>query len=184
MCGHREYAPNMHDKRKLSMIAAAVVGGVVGATIVWLSRPDPPSCTTLDNGMRACMPIYVVDPPLWLYGSSQLSERCSRVAWRTDTQSLVERALCDARPVIAAIRAFREVSPSAAFDLGLRLGVHLGVEPSCTRLPGPHPTRRAVRAYRAARLAHLSFGHADVTHEPVATPWAWPWWASVATVGV
>jgi hypothetical protein len=58
----------MHDKRKLSTIAAAVVGGVVGATIVWLSRPDPPSCTTLDNGMRACMPIYVVDPPLWLYG--------------------------------------------------------------------------------------------------------------------
>jgi hypothetical protein len=58
----------MHDKRKLSTIAAAVVGGVVGATIVWLSRPDPPSCTMLDNGIRACMPIYVVDPPLWLYG--------------------------------------------------------------------------------------------------------------------
>jgi hypothetical protein len=52
------------------MIAAAVVGGVVGAIIVWLSRPDPPSCTTLDNGMRACMPILVVDPPLWLYGVS------------------------------------------------------------------------------------------------------------------
>lgn len=58
----------MHDRRKLSTIAAAVMGGVVGATIVWLSRPDPPSCTTLENGMRACMPIYVVDPPLWLYG--------------------------------------------------------------------------------------------------------------------
>ncbi len=34
-----------------------------------LSRPDPPTCTTLDNGMRACMPIYVFDPPLWLYGA-------------------------------------------------------------------------------------------------------------------
>lgn len=60
----------MHDKGKLSTIAWAVVGGVVGAIIVWLSRPDPASCTTLDNGMRACMPIHVVDPPLWLYGVS------------------------------------------------------------------------------------------------------------------
>lgn len=68
MCGHPEYAPNMHAKRILSTIAAAVIGGVVGAIIVWLSRPDSPSCTTLDDGMRACMPIYVVNPPLWLYG--------------------------------------------------------------------------------------------------------------------
>ena len=59
----------MHDSRTLSMTAAAVVGGVVGAAIVWLSRPDPPSCTTLDNGMRACMPIYIVGPPLWLSGT-------------------------------------------------------------------------------------------------------------------
>lgn len=59
----------MHDSRTLSMAAAAVFGGVVGASIVWLSRPDPSSCSTLDNGMRACMPIYVVDPPLWLYGA-------------------------------------------------------------------------------------------------------------------
>lgn len=70
MCEHPEYAPNMHDKRKLSTTAAALVGGVVGVVIVWLSRPDAPSCTTLDNGMRACMPIHVVDPPLWLYGVS------------------------------------------------------------------------------------------------------------------
>lgn len=28
-------------------------------------QPDP--CTTLDNGMRACMPIIVMPPPLWAY---------------------------------------------------------------------------------------------------------------------
>jgi hypothetical protein len=68
--GRPKYAPNMRDSRTLSTTtAAAVVGGVLAAAIVWLSRPDPPSCTTLDNGMRACMPIYVVDPPLWLYGA-------------------------------------------------------------------------------------------------------------------
>jgi hypothetical protein len=60
----------MHDSRTLSTIAATVAGGAVGAAIVWLSRPDPPSCTTLDNGRRACMPIYVVGPPLWLYVAS------------------------------------------------------------------------------------------------------------------
>lgn len=59
----------MHDSRTLSTNAAAVIGGAVGATIVWLGRPDLPRCTTLDDGMRACMPIYVVDPPLWLYGA-------------------------------------------------------------------------------------------------------------------
>jgi hypothetical protein len=60
----------MQDSRALSTAtAAAVVGGVLGAAIVWLSRPDPPSCTMLDNGMRVCMPIYVVDPPLWIYGA-------------------------------------------------------------------------------------------------------------------
>jgi hypothetical protein len=59
----------MHDSRALTTtIAAMVVGGVLGAAIVWVNQPNPPSCTTLDNGMRACMPIYVVDPPLWLYG--------------------------------------------------------------------------------------------------------------------
>lgn len=62
----------MHDIRTPSRTGAAVAGGVVGASIVWLSRPDPPSCTTLDNGMRACMPIYVVDPPLWLYAAFAL----------------------------------------------------------------------------------------------------------------
>jgi hypothetical protein len=67
MNGRPKYAPIMPDSRTLSTIPATAVGGVVGAAIVWLSRPDPPSCTTLDNGMRACMPIYVVDPPLWLY---------------------------------------------------------------------------------------------------------------------
>jgi hypothetical protein len=59
----------MHGKNPLSTTAAAVIGGVLGVAIIWLSRPDPPSCTTLDNGMRACMPIYVVQPPLWLYGA-------------------------------------------------------------------------------------------------------------------
>jgi len=60
----------MQSGRALSATtAAAVVGGVLGAAVVWLSRPDQPRCTTLENGMRACMPIYVVDPPLWLYGA-------------------------------------------------------------------------------------------------------------------
>jgi hypothetical protein len=72
MSARGEYGVNMQAKRELAATAAvavAVVGGVLGAAFVWLSRPDPPSCTTLDNGMRACMPIYVVDPPLWLYGA-------------------------------------------------------------------------------------------------------------------
>ena len=34
---------------------------------LWLTQPDPPSCTTLDNGSRACMPVMVVPPPLALY---------------------------------------------------------------------------------------------------------------------
>lgn len=60
----------MPAKRELAASAAiAAVGGVLGAVVVWLSRPVLPSCTTLENGMRACMPIYVVDPPLWLYGT-------------------------------------------------------------------------------------------------------------------
>jgi hypothetical protein len=70
MSGHPKYAADMHDSRTPpTATTAAVVGGVVGAAIVWLSRPVPPSCTTLDNGMRACMPIYVVEPPLWLYAA-------------------------------------------------------------------------------------------------------------------
>lgn len=65
-----EYGLTMQAKRELAATTViAAVGGVLGAAFVWLSRPDPPSCTTLDNGMRACMPIYVVDPPLWLYGA-------------------------------------------------------------------------------------------------------------------
>ena len=67
-----KYAPNMDNSRTLPTSAAAVVGGLAGAAIVWLNRPNPPSCTTLDNGMRACMPIYVVGPPLWLYGAFAL----------------------------------------------------------------------------------------------------------------
>jgi len=67
MSERRKYAPFMPDSRALSTIAATALGAVVGAAIVWLSRPNPPSCTTLDNGMRACMPIYVVNPPMWLY---------------------------------------------------------------------------------------------------------------------
>lgn len=71
MSGRGEYGVNMPAKRELAAALAAIAGGggVLGAVVVWLNRPDPPSCTTLDNGMRACMPIYVVDPPLWLYGA-------------------------------------------------------------------------------------------------------------------
>lgn len=69
MSRHPKYAPNMHGKGALSTTAAAVVGGFLGVAIVWLSRPTLPSCTRLDNGMRACMPIYVVQPPLWLYAA-------------------------------------------------------------------------------------------------------------------
>lgn len=68
--GHPSEVRSRHaGRRSLSTTAAAVVGGVLGAVTVWLSRPDPPSCTTLDNGTRACMPIYVVDPPPWLYAA-------------------------------------------------------------------------------------------------------------------
>jgi hypothetical protein len=70
MGGRVEYGVNMLGKRQLAASAAiAAVGGVLGAVVVWLSRPEFASCTTLDNGMRACMPIYLVDPPLWLYGA-------------------------------------------------------------------------------------------------------------------
>jgi hypothetical protein len=70
MSAHWKYAPIVQSRRAVfTTTAAAVVGGVLGAATVWLSRPAPPSCSTLDNGMRACMPIYVVDPPLWLYGA-------------------------------------------------------------------------------------------------------------------
>jgi hypothetical protein len=54
-------------------IAATFVGEVLGAAVAWLTRRDLPSCTTADNGMRACMSIYVIDPPLWLYGASRSS---------------------------------------------------------------------------------------------------------------
>jgi hypothetical protein len=59
----------MQGRSALSATAAAVLGGLLGAAVIWLSRPDPPTCTTLDNGMRACMPIIVVEPPLSLYGA-------------------------------------------------------------------------------------------------------------------
>ena len=44
------------------------LGAVLGFLYVWLpwrGKPDP--CTTLDDGLRACMPILVVAPPLWVY---------------------------------------------------------------------------------------------------------------------
>lgn len=56
----------MDECRRLGL-TAAVIGGLLGATFVWLNRPEPPGCTTLDNGMRACMPVYVAEPPLWIY---------------------------------------------------------------------------------------------------------------------
>lgn len=68
-----QYVADMQDSRKhltaTTATTAAVVGGVVGVAVVWASRPDPPSCTTLGNGMRACMPIHAVDPAMWLYAA-------------------------------------------------------------------------------------------------------------------
>ena len=52
-----------------STAVVTVFGAVLGASIVWLNRPDAASCTTLHNAMRACMPVYVVGPPLWLYAA-------------------------------------------------------------------------------------------------------------------
>lgn len=47
---------------------AVLVGASLGLLYVWgpwRGKPDP--CTTLDDGVRACMPIVVVPPPLWAY---------------------------------------------------------------------------------------------------------------------
>ena len=57
----------LQSRDRSAAILAALVGGLVGMVALWLSRPDPPSCTILDSGMRACMPILVEGPPVWLY---------------------------------------------------------------------------------------------------------------------
>jgi hypothetical protein len=60
----------MPGNRTLSRVfGAALVGAVAAVALVWLNRPESPSCVTWDNGMLACLPIYVVDVPLWLYGA-------------------------------------------------------------------------------------------------------------------
>jgi hypothetical protein len=44
------------------------VGALLGLLYVWDPwRGEPDPCTTLDNGMRACMPMVAVSPPLWAY---------------------------------------------------------------------------------------------------------------------
>lgn len=57
------------DRALPRVFGAALVGALVAMTLVWLNRPESPSCVTLDNGTHACMPVYVVDVPLWLYGA-------------------------------------------------------------------------------------------------------------------
>lgn len=59
----------LESRERSATICFALVGGLVGVAVAWLSRSDPPSCTSLDNGMRACMPILVEGPPVWLYGA-------------------------------------------------------------------------------------------------------------------
>ena len=81
-------------KRELAVFAASAVGGAVGAVFVWLRRPAPPSCTTLDNGKYACMPIHAVDPPLALWfarGHRGGRDRpqglmAGRVTWRSSVR--------------------------------------------------------------------------------------------------
>lgn len=50
-----------------AVAASLVVGGTLGVLMVWLLRPESPACTTTETGLRACMPVVVVPPPLWVY---------------------------------------------------------------------------------------------------------------------
>lgn len=43
------------------------VGALLGVFFVWGPWRKSPSCTTFDDGTRACMPMVVVPPPLWAY---------------------------------------------------------------------------------------------------------------------
>jgi hypothetical protein len=44
------------------------VGALLGLLYVWsASREEPDPCTTLDSGVRVCMPIIVMAPPMWAY---------------------------------------------------------------------------------------------------------------------
>ena len=49
------------------LACSALVGAVLGVLFVLLSRQDESPCTTLDDGTRACMPVMVIPPPLWVY---------------------------------------------------------------------------------------------------------------------
>ena len=72
--GAAHYGVTVWAKRELgASTAVAVVAGVLGAVVVWLHRTDPRSCITLDDGIRACMPVHVVAPPLWLYAAVAVS---------------------------------------------------------------------------------------------------------------
>ena len=51
---------------------AVAVSLALGALLGWLYvwgpwRGEKNPCTTLDDGVQACMPILVVPPPLWVY---------------------------------------------------------------------------------------------------------------------
>lgn len=59
----------LESRERSAVLFFALVGLLVGIAVLWLSRPDRPACTTLDNGMRACMPVLVEGPPVWLYGA-------------------------------------------------------------------------------------------------------------------
>lgn len=51
----------------LSSRAAALsvaVGAALGLLYVWGPWREADPCTTLDKGMRACLPVVVVPPPL------------------------------------------------------------------------------------------------------------------------
>lgn len=49
------------------MIVCSALGACCFFTLLWLQSPDPPSCTTLPDGRRACMPVLVVPPTPWDY---------------------------------------------------------------------------------------------------------------------
>lgn len=49
-----------------------LLGAALSVATVWLLRPEPPACTTLENGLRACMPVLVVPPPAWAYVAAGL----------------------------------------------------------------------------------------------------------------